>query len=167
MQRLILCISSYTGSDISVLVRDALMQPVRKVLSATHFKKVMAPLKPKEGEPQPDQSILTEYLTPCSPGDAAAMEMGWESVEGKDLLEVSNSCVSHDIASQLADAVVDTQPPLVMNDFMRAIQAVRPTVTEADSEFTRCYLTRQRSLMILLRTTVVKHREFTDEAGVE
>lgn len=25
------------------------------------------------------------------------------------------------------------QPPLVMNDFMRAIQAVRPTVTEADS----------------------------------
>jgi vacuolar protein-sorting-associated protein 4 len=30
----------YSGSDISVIVRDALMQPVRKVLSATHFKEV-------------------------------------------------------------------------------------------------------------------------------
>ncbi|PWN98546.1 AAA-domain-containing protein [Tilletiopsis washingtonensis] len=114
----------YTGSDISVLVRDALMQPVRKVLSATHFKKVMAPMKPKEGEPQPDEGIITEYLTPCSPGDPEAMEMSWENVEGKDLLE----------------------PKLVMTDFMRAIQAVRPTVTEAD---------------------IVKHREFTDEAGME
>lgn len=30
----------YSGSDIAVVVRDALMQPVRKVLSATHFKEV-------------------------------------------------------------------------------------------------------------------------------
>lgn len=30
----------YSGADISVIVRDALMQPVRKVQSATHFKKV-------------------------------------------------------------------------------------------------------------------------------
>lgn len=30
----------YSGSDIAVVVRDALMQPVRKVLSATHFKDV-------------------------------------------------------------------------------------------------------------------------------
>lgn len=33
----------YSGSDIAVVVRDALMQPVRKVLSATHFKKVSNP----------------------------------------------------------------------------------------------------------------------------
>ena len=32
----------YSGSDIAVVVRDALMQPVRKVLSATHFKQVSA-----------------------------------------------------------------------------------------------------------------------------
>jgi vacuolar protein-sorting-associated protein 4 len=31
----------YSGSDISVLVRDALMQPIRKVQNATHFKKVI------------------------------------------------------------------------------------------------------------------------------
>lgn len=32
----------YSGADISVIVRDALMQPVRKVQSATHFKKVIS-----------------------------------------------------------------------------------------------------------------------------
>lgn len=32
----------YSGSDLAVVVRDALMQPVRKVLSATHFKEVRA-----------------------------------------------------------------------------------------------------------------------------
>lgn len=30
----------YSGADISIIVRDSLMQPVRKVQSATHFKKV-------------------------------------------------------------------------------------------------------------------------------
>lgn len=30
----------YSGADISIMVRDALMQPVRKVQSSTHFKKV-------------------------------------------------------------------------------------------------------------------------------
>lgn len=34
------CACRYSGSDIAVVVRDALMQPVRKVLSATHFKAV-------------------------------------------------------------------------------------------------------------------------------
>ncbi|KAG9338116.1 hypothetical protein JZ751_027087 [Albula glossodonta] len=33
----------YSGADISIIVRDALMQPVRKVQSATHFKKVRGP----------------------------------------------------------------------------------------------------------------------------
>lgn len=33
----------YSGADISVIVRDSLMQPVRKVQSATHFKKVSGP----------------------------------------------------------------------------------------------------------------------------
>lgn len=30
----------YSGADISIIVRDGLMQPVRRVQSATHFKKV-------------------------------------------------------------------------------------------------------------------------------
>lgn len=28
----------YSGADINILVRDALMQPVRKVQTATHFR---------------------------------------------------------------------------------------------------------------------------------
>ncbi len=34
----------YSGSDISIAVQDALMQPVRKIQTATHYKKV--PLVP-------------------------------------------------------------------------------------------------------------------------
>jgi len=30
----------FSGADIGILIRDAIMQPVRKVQSATHFKKV-------------------------------------------------------------------------------------------------------------------------------
>jgi SpoVK/Ycf46/Vps4 family AAA+-type ATPase len=30
----------YSGADVSIVVRDALMQPVRKVQTATHFRKV-------------------------------------------------------------------------------------------------------------------------------
>jgi vacuolar protein-sorting-associated protein 4 len=30
----------YSGSDVSIVVQDALMQPVRKIQQATHFKRV-------------------------------------------------------------------------------------------------------------------------------
>lgn len=30
----------YSGSDITIAVQDALMQPVRKIQTATHYKKV-------------------------------------------------------------------------------------------------------------------------------
>ena len=32
----------YSGADVGIVVRDALMQPVRKVQTATHFKRVSA-----------------------------------------------------------------------------------------------------------------------------
>ena len=35
----------YSGSDIAIAVQDALMQPVRKIQTATHYKKV-SPLPP-------------------------------------------------------------------------------------------------------------------------
>ncbi|KAF9229847.1 AAA-domain-containing protein [Gyrodon lividus] len=64
----------YSGSDISIVVRDALMQPVRKVISATHFK----PVHTRPGKVQ---------WTPCSPGDSEAVEKSWSEVESDELVE--------------------------------------------------------------------------------
>jgi vacuolar protein-sorting-associated protein 4 len=50
------------------------MQPVRKVMSATHFKEV------------PSDSGRVKW-TPCSPGDPAAVERTWAEVEGDELYE--------------------------------------------------------------------------------
>jgi len=63
----------YSGSDISIAVQDALMQPIRKIQTATHYKKVAV-----DG---------VEKLTPCSPGDYGAAEMSWTEIEADKLLE--------------------------------------------------------------------------------
>ncbi|RDB24576.1 Vacuolar protein sorting-associated protein 4 [Hypsizygus marmoreus] len=65
----------YSGSDIAIVVRDALMQPVRKVISATHFKRVQ---DPESG---------TEKWTPCSPGDPDAVEKTWSDIDSDELQE--------------------------------------------------------------------------------
>lgn len=101
----------YSGADISIIVRDALMQPVRKVQSATHFKKVAAglrvggeanagvaligchpsssPVFPQVRGPSRsnNQVMVDDLLTPCSPGDPAAIEMTWMDVPSDKLLE--------------------------------------------------------------------------------
>ena len=51
-----------------------------------------------------------EKLTPCSPGDAGAMEMDWTQVESEQLQE----------------------PPLNLKDFEKAIRTARPTVSQDD-----------------------------------
>ncbi|KAF9235871.1 P-loop containing nucleoside triphosphate hydrolase protein [Melanogaster broomeanus] len=66
----------YSGSDLSIVVRDALMQPVRKVISATHFK----PIPPSS---PPDKL----KWTPCSPSDPEAVEKSWSEVESDELVE--------------------------------------------------------------------------------
>ncbi|KAG7281538.1 hypothetical protein CRUP_007572 [Coryphaenoides rupestris] len=71
----------YSGADISIIVRDALMQPVRKVQSATHFKKVHGPSRSNS------QLMVDDLLTPCSPGDPAAIELTWMDVPSDKLLE--------------------------------------------------------------------------------
>ena len=68
----------YSGSDILRIVRDALMQPIRKVISATHFKKV--------ADPDSDTQALTKW-TPCSPGDPDAVEKSWSDIGSDELLE--------------------------------------------------------------------------------
>ncbi|KAF2835792.1 vacuolar protein sorting factor [Patellaria atrata CBS 101060] len=63
----------YSGSDISIAVQDALMQPIRKIQMATHYKPVRINGK--------------DRLTPCSPGDDDAREMTWTEVDSEQLLE--------------------------------------------------------------------------------
>ncbi|CAH2284146.1 vacuolar sorting-associated 4B [Pelobates cultripes] len=96
----------YSGADVSIIVRDALMQPVRKVQSATHFKRVRgkSPLDPNV--------IRDDLLTPCSPGDPNAEEMTWMDVPGDTLLE----------------------PVVCMADMMRSLSNTKPTVNEQDLE---------------------------------
>ncbi|KAG8529103.1 Vacuolar protein sorting-associated protein 4 [Bacidia gigantensis] len=92
----------YSGSDISIAVQDALMQPVRKIQTATHYKKVLVDKEGEEGK--------EEKYTPCSPGDKGAMEMSWTEVESEQMLE----------------------PPLVLKDFVKAVKGARPTVSKED-----------------------------------
>jgi len=97
---------SYSGSDIAVVVRDAMMQPVRAVQSATHFKRVTGPSRD-------NPSILVhDLLTPCSPGDADAVEMAWTEVEGASLKE----------------------PTITVGDFHKSLRTTRPTVNKKDLE---------------------------------
>ncbi|KAK6871944.1 Vacuolar protein sorting-associated protein 4 [Candida tropicalis] len=65
----------YSGHDVAVVVRDALMQPIRKIQQATHFKSVI------------DENDGKEKLTPCSPGDEGAKEMNWIDIGTDELKE--------------------------------------------------------------------------------
>ncbi|KAG7327521.1 hypothetical protein KOW79_009127 [Hemibagrus wyckioides] len=94
----------YSGADVSIIVRDALMQPIRKVQSATHFKKV-------RGKPWNNQDVLeNDLLTPCSPSDPNAIKMTWVDVEADKLLE----------------------PIVSMEDMLRSLEKTKPTVNEED-----------------------------------
>ncbi|KAJ1971213.1 Vacuolar protein sorting-associated protein 4 [Dimargaris verticillata] len=93
----------FSGSDIQVVVRDALMQPIRKVQTATHFKTVTRTLA---GEPP----TVQHGWTPCSPGDPQAVEKTWMDLDGDELIE----------------------PELTIRDFVKTVKHSRPTVSEDD-----------------------------------
>lgn len=94
----------YSGADISIVVRDALMQPVRKVQSATHFVRCSGPSR--------DDPSVTEHdlLTPCSPGTPGAVEMTWMDVPSNKLLE----------------------PVVSYSDMLRSLATQKPTVNAED-----------------------------------
>lgn len=112
------------------------MQPVRKVLGATHFHSVrirsrrLNPFPPNKSSQlqvevpdKDDPSKTVTKLTPCSPGAPGAIEKTWTDIGSDELLE----------------------PSLTISDFERAIAVNRKTVTEAD---------------------VAKHIAFTNESGM-
>jgi len=94
----------YSGSDISIVVRDAIMQPVRCVQTATHFKKISGP------DRNNPSVICHDYLTPCSPGDPDAIEMNWVQVDGSKLKE----------------------PEVTFNDFVKSLKNLKPSVSKED-----------------------------------
>ncbi|KAM7541957.1 hypothetical protein Aperf_G00000017196 [Anoplocephala perfoliata] len=98
--------NGYSGADIAICVREALMSPIRKVQTATHFKKVRGP------SPMNKNVIVDDLWTPCSPADPNAVEMDWTQINGDKLLE----------------------PIVSMEDMMQAIACSKPTVNEADLE---------------------------------
>jgi len=95
----------YSGSDVAVVVREALMMPVRMVQGATHFKRVMSP-------DRKNKDVLVSFWTPCSPGDPEAQGMTWIDIKGEELLE----------------------PMVTKRHFKQSIVSTKPTVNKADLE---------------------------------
>jgi vacuolar protein-sorting-associated protein 4 len=96
----------YSGADISVIVRDAMMQPIRIVQSATHFRLRSGP------SPTDPTVTVSDLYEPCSDRKPGAIKMTWVDVPGDKLL-----------------------PPLAKKkDFLKSIQTTRPSVNHEDVE---------------------------------
>ena len=90
----------YSGADIGVLVREAVMMPIRKIQTATHFKVVSGP------SPNDPSIMRNDLLLLCSPGDSGAMETSYTNIPEDRLIE----------------------PPVTMEDFLQAITKARRTI---------------------------------------
>ncbi|KAG8342456.1 MIT (microtubule interacting and transport) domain [Trypanosoma vivax] len=97
----------YSGSDICVVVRNALMECVRSVQLATHFKRVQGP------DVKDPTRIVNDRLVPCSPGDPDGFPMTMSEIsEPEKLMPL----------------------PVTMQDFLKALHTSKPSVSEADIE---------------------------------
>eukprot|EP00386_Alphamonas_edax_P014176 GDKI01043607.1.p1 GENE.GDKI01043607.1~~GDKI01043607.1.p1 ORF type:complete len:433 (+),score=138.28 GDKI01043607.1:78-1376(+) len=89
----------FSGADISILVRDALFQPIRRCRAATHFQTVI-----KDGK---------EYLAPCSPGMA-----GQPGVVESSLMAIpSEKLLPPDLTMlDFEDVILNAKPSVGPND---------------------------------------------------
>lgn len=81
--------TGYSGSDVAIVVRDAIMQPVRKLQQARFFKRVQVT--------QEDGSIVKK-MTPCSPSDPDREEKSLMDVKGDELEVPPVSVLDFEIA---------------------------------------------------------------------
>nr|CCD13495.1 unnamed protein product [Trypanosoma congolense IL3000] len=95
----------YSGSDISIVVRNAMMECVRSVQLATHFKRVVGP------DPKDPTRTVNDRLVPCSPGDPEGFPMTMNDItESEKLMPL----------------------PVTMQDFLKALRTARPSVSQDD-----------------------------------
>lgn len=94
----------FSGSDIAVVVKDVLMEPVRKTQDATHFRSFKSE---ETGE---------EQLEACSPGEPGAF--------AATLAELADQGLAGRVAT----------PCVTMRDFEKALLKARPTVSSKDIE---------------------------------
>ncbi|KDR17771.1 vacuolar protein sorting-associated protein 4B-like isoform X2 [Zootermopsis nevadensis] len=92
----------YSGADISIVVRDALMQPITEMTTATHFRPVT------ESSDKHSSVSGENLLTPCSTEYPGAVEMCWKDVEDGKLFD----------------------PPITMEHMMLALATSKPRVDD-------------------------------------
>jgi len=67
----------YSGADIGVVCREALLRPIRRLGSATHFKRI----------PNPNADGPRQLWLVCSPGDPYAEELTLDKINPEELCE--------------------------------------------------------------------------------
>eukprot|EP00696_Hemimastix_kukwesjijk_P010699 gnl/Hemi2/23450_TR7860_c0_g8_i1.p1 gnl/Hemi2/23450_TR7860_c0_g8~~gnl/Hemi2/23450_TR7860_c0_g8_i1.p1 ORF type:complete len:445 (-),score=46.59 gnl/Hemi2/23450_TR7860_c0_g8_i1:73-1407(-) len=102
----------WSGSDIAVAVKDALMEPVRTLQNATHFKQTSG-LDPSNSgkDPNNPRAVMHDLWQPCSPGDPQAVMMS---------------------ANDIQDGSKLLLPPISLPDFIKVLSRCRPTVSPED-----------------------------------
>jgi vacuolar protein-sorting-associated protein 4 len=97
-----------------------------------------------------DPPRTVKKLTPCSPGDPAAKELTWNDINSDELLEPP-LCVSgrsraslsrpfEATGASMGEGLIEKECSLTWNrvscrtynDFVRAVQSAKPTVTQED-----------------------------------
>lgn len=101
----------FSGSDIAVVVKDVLMEPVRKTQDATHFRS----FRPREASGT-GGAEGGEMLEACSPGEPGAF--------AATLAELADRGLAGRVAT----------PSITMRDFEKALLKARPTVSAKDIE---------------------------------
>jgi len=96
--------NGFSGSDISTVVRSALMEPIRTCSIATHFKKVSGP-----DWKNPEQTV-DDLLTACSPSDENGVEMSLNDIPSSKLLP----------------------PAVTVKDFIKSLRTSKASVSSSD-----------------------------------